>query len=128
MTDIVGPIIVSEGPGNVIVFKAVADAEAWLEPWWIEGDEGTIYDAHGRILVGIPMADRVLLRAGVASSETRAALIQLLRADLTLKKVQMPEGGDLGPLLAAYEDRGLVKVRTNWFRIAPRLRRRRPRN
>ncbi len=42
-----------DAPGDVIVFRTPADACAYLEPWWVEDEEGFVLSGAGqRILLG----------------------------------------------------------------------------
>ena len=100
--DIVAPIFVSEGPGNVKAFPSLADAESWLEPWWVDGGEGLIFDSMGQMLAGLASGDRVVLGCGTLTAETRAMLRELLQADLTHRGIPFPEDCETSTLVSLY--------------------------
>lgn len=80
------PIIAVEG-GDVLVFRALAEAESYLEPADVIAGEWIIFDATGQVLVasvvpspGMLGVDRVRLQEG--STRDQLALEKALRGFL----------------------------------------------
>jgi hypothetical protein len=84
MNEVLPPIVVVEG-FDVIIHSSLADAEQWLEPWWVRGHEGTIYDAIGYRLDAIveEKSGKVAITRPTASvcaaGELRSALVAYLQ-------------------------------------------------
>jgi hypothetical protein len=83
MGRIAPPIVVVEG-SDVILHPSLEAAERWLEPWWVRGSEGIVYDAVGNQLEAVVTeGEKVRLTETEptihAPAELRAALVSYLR-------------------------------------------------
>lgn len=78
----VPPIFVVEGIDDVYVFPSVATAGLWLEPWWVEQNEGSAYDAEGRLLRFEIEKHNVVITLGESHPTHAAELMWKLRSFL----------------------------------------------
>ena len=67
-------------PGDISLFPTLADACTYLEPWWVEDQEGFILSGTGqRILLGVE-GGQVVARMRLNAPEGPALVITWLRA------------------------------------------------
>lgn len=95
MAGIVPPIVVVEG-FDVVVHPSLKEAEQWLEPWWVQKNEGVVYDATGNRLgaaVDKKAGTIKLVRSAADASsekELKLALIEyLLRSGKSSEESQL---------------------------------------
>ena len=90
-----------DAPGDVIVFRTPADACAYLEPWWVDDQEGFVLSGTGqRVLLG-HHSGRVVVRLRLDAPEGDELAATWLRAAAAhLQRVRR----DAGPASDAVAD------------------------